>query len=215
MSAPKFYPGDTVRRIGFDHPELKVGQTATVFRQVSQTNYQLSSGPLAGSHKEHNLELEQAGELRKWRESLASEYGYSSLAEFESSPKLTPTIRSPEVSTPIDFYVTPKAQAATFVSSKARNVEEAKADLANAEAALAAEIKSIAFTTAINTKIRLAASIVSALSDVREFESGRLEQAMTRTEYAEFKSELCSTLKEYGYKVVYVGNKAKATIVKV
>lgn len=93
-------------------------------------------------------------------------------------------------------------------------VQEAREHLARAEAALAAKIAKETFTAEVNRKIRIAAAIVQALSDMRGLENNEHVATLIREEYAEFKSELCATLKEYGYKIVYVGDKSKATVVK-
>lgn len=111
---------------------------------------------------------------------------------------------------PIDYYA-----PTTFASAKARNVEEAKADLAKAEAELAAETALNEFKEGINSTIRLANAIVQALSDTRDLTCGVCNNLIARREYAEFKNELCATLKEYGYKVVFIGDKSKAIVAKV
>ena len=104
-------------------------------------------------------------------------------------------------------------QPSQYKSVKMANVEELRAELEVAEAALATENSRAEFAASINADIRLAAATVQALSDARDIET-RGDIPGARAEYAEFRKAVSDAISVYGYKVVLVGNKSKGTVVQ-
>jgi hypothetical protein len=92
-------------------------------------------------------------------------------------------------------------------------IKDLKDELASQEAALASENAMNEFKSKINSNIRLAGCIVNVLSDIKGMATGCNDTPLYRHEYAEFRTQLNAVAKDYGYKLVLVGNKTKACVV--
>jgi hypothetical protein len=86
-------------------------------------------------------------------------------------------------------------------------IAEAEQELATLQAEAAAAQKHKWFIDSMNVAIRKHTACVHMLSDIRDIGCGIQHTNQRRTSYAEFKGELSALAKEYGYKIVLVGDK--------
>jgi hypothetical protein len=86
-------------------------------------------------------------------------------------------------------------------------IAEAEQELATLQAEAAAAQKHKWFIDSMNAAIRQHVASVHMLSDIRDIGCGAVITIPQRREYAEFKGELSALAKEYGYKIVLVGDK--------
>ncbi|HVH93261.1 MAG TPA: hypothetical protein VM783_17990 [Candidatus Acidoferrum sp.] len=99
-------------------------------------------------------------------------------------------------------------------SDPAAAVAAAKRALEDAEAALTAKIERDEFERRINAEMELASVTHTLLRDIRD--SGKIGRSPdTRCDFAKFRKELQPLAESYGYKIVLVGDKSLATLVKV
>lgn len=98
---------------------------------------------------------------------------------------------------------------------RAKNVQDLREELAQAEAALATENARAALASSLNASIRLYGAAIHALSDVRAIECDHCSNNGTPREmYAEFRKELAELLAPFNYKIVLVGDKSKGCVVR-
>lgn len=193
MSYQIFNEGDYVVRMTYGHLNMQVGEVSRVVRRIGSENYILENQKDKSGRQTHSVRnLRLATNFEKESFNMKAPTPYYAAPELGCAP--TPTI------------------PATLGVRKA-TVEELRAELETAEAALANENSRAEFTALINANIRLAAATVQALSDARDIET-RNDIPLARAEYAEFRKALTDALGAYGYKIVLVGNKSKGMVVQ-
>jgi len=105
-------------------------------------------------------------------------------------------------------------QPIEFTRVEDQNLSEAEAQLEMLRANAARTKEAKEFTVAVNKHIRLYGAAVHMLSDIREMNTGYQGYPAPRDGYAEFRAELNEIAKPYGFKLVLVGDKDKASLVR-
>ena len=106
----------------------------------------------------------------------------------------------------------PPPPSPNIVPSTAEVVEQARAKLVQAEAALAAENERNALAAKIDAEIALAEATRTLLADIRILRLTN-NQTHRRKEFAQYRKELAALAASYDLKIVLVGDKSAAVLV--
>lgn len=128
----------------------------------------------------------------------------------ESDEMNTHRASAPWLDTPVPKA--PPPPIPNIVPSTAEVVEQARAKLEQAEAALAAENERNALAAKIDAEIALAEATRTLLADIRILRLTN-NQTHRRKEFAVYRKELAALAASYDVKIVLVGDKSAAVLV--